>query len=272
MKKSILFAFILLISFSHAKIVDAIAMIVEGEPVTTAEIRALQSQAGISRQKAIDLLIQDRLQKAAMKEIVIPESDIDREISKIAQQNALTVSKMQKILKQQGTPWSKYRESIRNLLKKRVFFREKITQNIPTPSEEELKLFYENHKSKFKIPSVINVTEYSAPTEKKIKEFLKKRNTKGVRSKKMAKHTKNMNPALMGMLLQTPKGKFTTPINAGDRYVVYKVHSKQGRVQMPFESARSAVTALWRQQQQEQALRDYFEKMKTEANIQIIRR
>jgi hypothetical protein len=272
MKKSIVFVLLLLLSFAHGRMVDGIAMVVEGEPVTMQEIRALQSRAHISKQQAIDLLIQDRLQKSAMKEISIPENEIDQEISRIAQQNGLTIPKMQQLLKKQGTSWSRYRESIRTALKQRKFFRETVAKNIPEPTEDELKLFYEHHKQEFNIPSSISVTEYTAPTEEKIKGFLKTSNTKGIRSKRVTKRTKGMNSALLGMLLQTPNGSYTTPLNAGDHWVVYKVHSKSGRVQMPFDAARGAVAARWRQQQQGQAVKDYFKKMKTEANIQYLRK
>ncbi len=272
MKKSLLIALILLTSLLSAKMVDGIALIVEGEPVTTQEIRTLQSRAHISRSEAIDLLIQDRLQKAAMKDISIAESDIDKEISRIAQQNGLTVPKMQQLLKKQGTSWGKYRESVRNALKQRKFFQETVAKNIPTPTEGELKRFYESHKEAFKIPASISVTEYSAPTEAKIKQFLKNKSTKGIKHKRMVKKTKGLNPAMLGMLLQTPNGGYTTPVNAGDHWVIYKVHSKSGRVQMPFDAARGAVAAQWRRQQQGQAVKDYFKKMKTEANIQYLRK
>jgi parvulin-like peptidyl-prolyl isomerase len=272
MKKQILIFFTLMLSLTHARMVDGIALIVEGEPVTTEEIRKVQQRAHVSKEQAIDLLIQDRLQKAAMKDIAISESDIDREISRIAAQNGLTIPKMQQVLKKQGTSWSKYRESVRKILKQRKFFRETVSKNIPAPTESELKHFYENHKKEFTIPSSISVTEYSASTEEKIKQFLKDKKTKGIRSKNLVKKTKTLNPAMLGTLLQTPNGSFTTPMNAGDRWVVYKVRAKNGKTQMPFDAARGAVAARWRQMQQGQALKDYFKKMKTEANIQYIRK
>jgi parvulin-like peptidyl-prolyl isomerase len=271
MKKSIVITLILL-SFTYAQMIDGIALIVEGEPVTTEEIRSLQSKAHITKQQAIDLLIQDRLQKAAMKDIAIPETDIDQEVSRIAEQNGLTVPKMQQLLKKQGTSWGKYRESIRNALKQRKFFRETVSKSIPIPSEDELKLFYENRKNEFNIPASISVIEYSAPTEAKIKQFLKTKKTNGIKSKKKVKKTKGLNAAMLSMLLQTPNGSYTRPINAGDRWVIYKVISKSGRVQMPFEEAKGAVAAKWRQQQQAKAVKDYFKKMKTEANIQYLRK
>jgi hypothetical protein len=263
---------VLLSTFSSAKMIDAIAMIVEGEPVTTAEIQALQSRANLSKQQAIDLLIQDRLQKAAMKDIVIPEDEIDKEIQRIAQQNGLTVEKMQKILKKQGIRWAKYRKTIREALKKRHFFKEKVAPTIPTPTEDELMQFYQAHKEMFVIPSTISVTEYSTSSEKALQKFLRNKSGKGVRKKSRTLYTKDINPALMGMLLQTPIGHFTKPMNAGDRYIAYEVKAKSGKTQMSFDAAKNAVAARWHQQQQEEALKDYFQKMKTEANIKIIRK
>ena len=272
MKKTLFIFALLLATCTYAKMMDAIAMVVEGEPVTTAEIRAIQSQAHISKQQAIDLLIQDRLQKAAMKDIIIPEENIDKEISRIAQQNGLSVPKMQKILKKQGIAWSKYRKTIREALKKRVFFQEKVAPSIPTPTDDELRQFYVQHKKEFVLPSAIAVTEYSAPSEAALKQFAKTKSAKGIRKKNITKYTKKMNPALMGILLQTPVGSFTKPINAGDKFIMYKVRAKTGKREMSFEDAKGAVAARWKQQQQNQAVKDYFRKMRTEANIKIIRK
>ncbi len=271
MNKLLALLLLLLWTSLPAQIVDAIALIVNGQPITTTEIKTLQRKAHIPKQKAIDLLIQDRLQKAAMKDITVPESDVDAEIERIAKMNNISVPKMQKILKQQGTSWTKYRKTIKDGLRQREFFRQTVSKNIPTPTEDELKIFYSKHKKEFNIPSAISVVEYAAPTEAKIKQFLKTKSTKGIKSKSLVKKTKGMNPAMLSTLLQTPNGSYTAPINAGDRWVVYKVKNKSGRTQMPFETAKGAVASRWRQQQQSKALKDYFKKMRTEANIQYLR-
>jgi parvulin-like peptidyl-prolyl isomerase len=271
MKKLILLGLITLLTLSQAKMVDAIAIIVEGEPITTAEIRAVQRQMQVSKEQATDLLIQDRLQKSAMKNVQIAEADIDAKIATIAAQNNLTIPKMQKILKEQGTTWNNYRSSIKEAMKKEKFFQENVVSSIPAPSEDELKLFYRNHKNEFTIPASVNLIEYSAPSEKSMKKFLQTKNPKGVKSRSVTKSTKDLNPALLGSILQTQDGSFTRPFNAGDRYISYKVLSKKGKVNMSFEAAQGAVTAKWRQQQQSKALKDYFEKIKTNADIQVIR-
>jgi len=271
MKKLVLLGFITLLTLAQAKVIDAIALVVEGEPVTTAEIRAVQQQLQISKKEATDLLIQDRLQKSAMKDIVIADEDIDSKIASIAAQNNLTIPKMQKILKEQGTTWTKYRSGVREAMKKEQFFQKNVVTSIPTPSEDELKLFYQNHEDEFTIPSRVSLVEYSAATEAKMKKFLQTKNKKGIKSRSVKKSTKDLNPTLLSSILQTQNGSYTRPFNAGDKYISYKVISKEGTTSMPFEAARGAVTAKWKQQQQSKALKDYFEKIKTNADIQVLR-
>ena len=272
--KKILLLLITLFVFTTilpAKMVDGIAMIVEGEAITTAEIRAVQTQLGIPKNKAIDLLIQDRLQKSSMKDILIDETLIDQKIESIAAQNHVSIKKMQKILKQSGTPWVKYRASIKDALKKEKFYQEKIITSIPAPSTDELKLYYNSHKKEFTLPSRINMVEYTAKDKATIDKFLKTHKQKYVSAKKIQKATKSIDETLLSMLLSTPNGGYTQAINAGDKYIVYKVISKTGKIPMSFELAQNAVDARWKQAQQQKALKDYFEKLRTRADIQILR-
>ncbi|WP_309499593.1 peptidylprolyl isomerase [Sulfurovum sp.] len=271
MRKLVLLGCITLITLLQATMIDGIALVVEGEPVTIAEMRAVQKQMNVSKEQATDLLIQDRLQKSAMKDIDILEADIDAKTESIATQNNLTVPQMQKILKEQGTTWNKYRSSVKDAMKKEKFYQENIAKFIPSPSEDELKIFYTNHKNEFIIPSSISMIEYSALSEEAMKKFLQSKNTKGIQSSPVTKSTKDLNPALLGSILQTQDGSFTRPLNAGDRFISYKVLSKKGQATMPFEAAKGAVAAKWKQQQQGKALKDYFEKLKTNADIQVIR-
>jgi len=77
---------------------------------------------------------------------------------------------------------------------------------------------------------------------------------------------------LLSAILQTQNGKYTRIFDAGGRYISYKVLSKNGKTTMPFESAKNAAIASWKQEQQTEAIKDYFEKLKTNADIQYIKR
>jgi len=275
--KKIILPFIVLITFfsfatsAQAKMIDGLAIIVEGEAVTTAEIRAVQNQMGISKSEAIDLLIQDRLQKSAMKDIAVSEKDIDKKIADIAAQNSVTIPQMQKILQKRDTTWIHYRKSIREALKKEKFYQEKVLSSIPTPRQEELKLYYKNHQEVFTIPTSISMIEYSAKSKEAMGKFLRTQNKKHIKSRKVTKKTKNLEPALLSTLLQAQENSYTRPFNAGDRYIIYFIKSKKGLSIMPYENAQGMVAAKWKQEQQNKVLKDYFEKMKTRADIQILR-
>ena len=271
MKKLILIGCFALLTFVQAKMVDGIALIVNGEAVTTTEIRAVQKQMHVSKKQATDMLIADRLQKAAMRNVSIPDSAIDSRIAHIAAQNNLTVPKMQKILKQQGTTWRKYRKSVKERMKKDKFYREKASATLTKPSEDELKLFYEKNKKTFIIPSSISMIEYSASSEKTLKNFLETKKKKGVRSRSVKKSTKNINSAMLKTILRTQNGSFTRPFNNGNKFISYKIVSKNGNRPMSYDDAKGAIAGKWRQQQQGKALKDYFEKLKTNADVQYIR-
>jgi len=271
MKKLILIGCFALLTFTQAKIVDGIALIVNGEAVTTAEIRAVQKQMHVSKKQATDMLIADRLQKAAMKNVSISEDAIDSKIAQIAAQNNLTVPKMQKILKQQGTSWRKYRRSIKDRMKRDKFYREKVAATLSKPSEDELKLFYEKNKKSFVVPVSISMVEYSSSSEETMKKFLETKKKKGVKSRSVKKSTKNINSAMLGTILRTQKGSFTRPFNDGNKFISYKILSKNGQRSMSYDDAKGAVAGKWRQQQQGKALKDYFEKLKTNADVQVIR-
>jgi len=272
MKKLFLLGFLILPAFINGAIINGIACIVEGECITSAEIHALQTQYSIPKKEALDLLIQDRLQKSATKDIAIDEKSIDNKISTIAAQNHITVSKMRKILKQQGTSWTKYRSSIKNSMKKEKFFQKNILNTIEEPNEDELKLYYSKNKAYFTVPNTFTLVEYSAKSEEKMKKFLHTKNAKKVKSHHIKKSTKNLNATLLNTILQTPKGSYTRIFNAGGKYISYKVLSKTGKVVMPFKKAKNVVIARWKQQQQNKAIKDYFNKLKTNANIQYIKR
>lgn len=271
MNRLVLVLLFALATLVQAKMLDGIAYVVEGEAITTSEIAAVQSQRGISKTEAVDMLIVNRLQKSALKNINIPEDDVDKRILGIAKQNKLSVKKMQSIIKKQGTDWSEYRSSIKSAMKKEKFYREQVLSSIPDPSDEELKRLYEKHKQELVIPSRINVLEYSAQSKEKIESFAKNHEKKYVSVRSLSKKSKEMSPDLLSMLLSANIGDYTEPLNTGSQYIIYKIKSKSGRQKMSFDLARSILARKWKQNQQSKMLVDYFKKLKTKANIQKIR-
>jgi len=262
----------LLVAISQAKMINAIAIVVEGEPITTAEVKAVQTQMNVSKSKAQDMLIDNRLQKASMKGINITEDEIDLRISKIAKKNNLTVKKMQKELKKQGMPWNKFRDQIETSLKKQKFFRLKIAKIIPTPSTDELKLYYKKHPDMFKLPSSITATQYSAKSKKHLLAFLKNSsNKKFIKEGDITYSGEELTPQLMSIFMDVPIGSYTSIFNNGSRFVVFRVDGHGVGEIKPFSQVQYKVAAAWRREQQTKTIKEYFQKIRRDAIIEIIR-
>ncbi len=273
MKKILFLFFVLLATLAQAKVYNAIAIVVDGEPITTVEISAVQKQLRVSKKEAQHMLIENRLQKAAMKDISVSEDEIDKRIEQIAKQNSITVKKMQGVLKQQGQSWNKFRDQMKTGIQKQKFFRTKIAKNIPEPSDDELKIFYRNHPELFSMPSSIAVIEFSASSAGKIQALLENpANQKGIKRKKTTFKGADITPQLLAMISETPIGSFTPAFNNGNAFVTYKVLSKGKGTLKPFEDVKNNVTMAWKKEQQGDAIKDYFEKMKSNATIEYIRR
>jgi parvulin-like peptidyl-prolyl isomerase len=271
MKKLIFSSIITLFSLSEAKMVGGIALVVEGEAITTTEIQALSKAKHISKKEAQERLILERLQKATLRDIYVSEEEVDTKIAKIAQQNHLLVPQMQQILKKRGTSWREYRKTIKEALKKEKLFQSKIAPTLKKPSQAELKKFYQKHRKSYVIPSRIRVVEYQTSDKEVLERFLRTHKTRGMKHRTLTKSTRKMNPALLETFLQTKVGNFTPPLNAGDRYILFKIKSKSGKRQLSFEEAQKALISQWQAKEQKEALKRYFQKVRKSASIETVR-
>lgn len=269
----IVLVFMLMLSLSEARVVNAISIIVEDEPITTAEIEAIQRSMKISKKKAIDLLIQSSLQKSVSKDVAVSDDEIDAKIQQISAINKISIKKMQQILKRQGMKWYDYRQRVKTEIKKQKFYQSNIAPLIPIPGEDQLKLFYKKNRKLFKVPTAVTMVEYSAQSIDELKAFAStKKLTKGIKSKTITKREKDLTPQLFSMAVSSPKGSFMQPMNAGDRAIMYKIKSKSGSKILDYEKARNGVIQAWKHKQRKQATEDYFKKLKTSANIVYVRK
>jgi parvulin-like peptidyl-prolyl isomerase len=271
--KRVMLVFVLMFSLAEAAVLNGISIIVENEPITTAEIKALQHSMRISKSKATDLLIQNALQKSVSKDIHVSDDEIDAKIQQISAINKISIKKMQQILKKQGMKWYDYRQRVQTEIKKQKFYQSNIAPLIPIPGEDQLKLFYKKNRKIFKVPTKITMVEYSAGSIEELKAFASsKKLTKGIKSKTVTKNESQLTPQLFSMAISSPVGSYMQPMNAGDKFVMYKIKGKSGSKILPFDKARNGVIQAWKHKQRKQATEDYFKKLKTSANIVYVRK
>lgn len=265
-----------LISSANAQVLDAIAIDVEGEAITTLEIQAVQEKMGMSKQAAVEALIKDRLEKSALRKahIEIDPSEVQAKVQAIAQSKGMTQEQMKNILAQKGLTWDLYLKQLRIEMKKERFFKEHILATITPPSDAELETYYNMHKDKFSAaPIQMSLVAYAAPTAQSLKEAMENpmQPVEGVQKKNILASSAEMSPALLNLINTTPTGSFTKPINTGKGFIAYFVKSKGSQGEGGFQAVKQQVAMMWMQEQRGQAGQDFFNKLKSNANIRVIR-
>jgi len=274
MKKILPFLLFSLISI-QAQVIDAVAIDVEGEAITTLEIQAVQQKMNMSKQAAVEALIQDRLEKSAMKKanIQVTHEEIQAKVQTIASSKGMSQSQMKEVLAKKGLTWDNYIKQLTMEIKKEHFFRENIASTVTPPSDAELEVYYNTNQEKFSsAPKQMSLVVYLAPTVEKIKEAIGNpmRPIEGVQKKNILANSNEMTPQLLELINKTPVNSFTAPVNTGKGIIAYFVKSK-GQQQGGFEAVKNSVANMWMQEQRVQAGQDFFNKLKSNANIRVIR-
>jgi len=274
MKKLLPFLLFSLISL-HAQVIDAVAIDVEGEAITTLEIQAVQQKMNMSKQAAVEALIRDRLEKSALKKanIQVSHEEIQAKVQQIASSKGMSQAQMRDILAKKGLTWDSYIRQLTTEIEKEHFFREYIIASVRPPTDSELKSYYNTHQEAFSsAPLQMSLVVYLAPTVEKIKEAIANpmRPIQGVKKKNILASSNEMTPQLLELINKTPTNSFTSPIQTGKGVIAYFVKSK-GQQQSGFQAVKNAVANRWMQEQRIQAGQDFFNKLKSNANIRVIR-
>jgi parvulin-like peptidyl-prolyl isomerase len=260
---------------SQAQVLDAIAIDVEGEAITTLEIQAVQQKLKMSKQAAVETLIKDRLEKSAIKKagIVISNEEVQAKVNNIARSKGLTQPKMQELLTQKGLTWDTYIEQLTTEMKKERFFQQVILSTIDRPSDDELEDYYNTHQAEFSnAPRQMSLIAYSSDSASSLQQAMSNpmQPTNGVNKKNILASSNEMSPALLNLINGTELNSFSKPVNTGKGFIAYFVKSK-GSGQSGFAAVKNSVATRWVQEQRVQAGKDFLNKLKSNANIRVIR-
>lgn len=260
---------------SQAQVLDAIAIDVEGEPITTLEIQAVQQKLKMSKQAAVETLIKDRLEKSAIKKagIVISPEEIQAKVNNIASSKGLTETKMRTLLREKGLTWETYIEQLTTEMKKERFFQQVILSTIDRPSDDELENYYNTNREAFSNAArQMSLVAYKSDTSMALQQAMESpmQPIEGVNKQNILASSNEMSPALLNLIDSTEINSFTKPVNTGKGFIAYYVKSK-GSGQSGFAAVKNAVAAKWLQEQRVQAGKDFLNKLKSNAKIRVIR-
>ena len=261
--------------YIFANMVDGIAIIVNNEPITIFDIVKTSRILNISRQKAAQILIEQKLQDAEIKRlgISVDEFDLEDAIEKFAKERGLSVDELKNIITQKGLSWQEYKENFKKELLKRKFYEHIVSKNLSKPTDEEIYNYYKENIDKFSIPKYVEIIKYISK-DKSALEKIKSNplaTVNGVESDSERVDVSKISPKFAYLLQSTKEGSFTPIIPFSDKYLLIFVQKKIGNEPLKFEEVKNGVIADMMNKKREKAIKDYLAKLKAKAKIKIIR-
>lgn len=260
----------------EGKIIGGIAITVNGDPITLYEITQTQKKLKIDKQKAIDVLIADRIKSQEIKRLNIHVDDarIESEIKNIAKHNGMDYDTFIATLMKQGINYGKYKDELKEQIQTQELLRSVLLSNVNTAGETQMRNYYNKHKEEFTVPKEIETIRYVSKDPEALKKATENPMMKiaNVDSGEEKISLESLNPQIAQVFIQTKTQTFTPILNAGEgSYVSFFIKDKVGTTEVPFQQAKNFIAQKLVEGNQDRILDEYFEKIRVKAKINIIR-
>lgn len=272
MKNKFIILICFITSIVYASTYDWVVAVVNNEPITHYEIQKTMKNMRISKQNAINFLVDQKLLNSQIKllGITVSTQEVDSRLNSILEQNKISKEQLNKMLSKQGSNIDKFRADLINQIKKDKIFGAFISGIDQKITEENIQKYYEINKSKFVSYSTVNVTRFFAKDQQDLKELISGKNKPELVSKNLTLHKNQMQPNMANLFFSLPNGAFTQIVpSINGFYEVIRINSKGGAVERKFEDVKGAIANMLIQEEQSKLAEEYFTKLRSKAIVKF---
>lgn len=258
----------------EARIINGIALLVNGEPVTLYEIEKVKQTFQVEKEKAIDLLIDRKIEQSAIKEfgIKVGQSEVEDYMFRNAMQAKMNVFEYEQALQSKGIDILGYKEDLKDKIKKDKLLQYVIESSYKEPSDTELNEYYQLNSKLFNLPRKIQVRKYISQNPNLLEKYIQAplMMVEGISSQEEILEQENINPELWAMLSSVQNKSFSQIIQGDGGYVSFFVVEKQDIQTVSFDQAKNLVRAKYLKEQENMALEDFYKKRRASADVVVI--
>ena len=273
--KKLLLALLLSISFSNAGTIDAIALVVNDDPITLYDIEKRKFEKNLPKSKAVSELVDEALynQLISKHNITADIFDVNNHLEKIAASNGMDIYTFKSIIKQKYKDYGKYEEQTRNLILRQKLTQKLVRGNLKVAEEEDLKIYYENNATKFQMASNVKAVQYASKSKADLNQIRKNPmgNIPGISKTAVELNQSNLNPQLRYIINETKINQFTPIFTSNKQFVSLLISEKENQQTIAFEDVKDRIFNIVMQDREKKYLKDHFEKLKLSADIKVIR-
>ncbi|SKB45952.1 peptidylprolyl isomerase [Malaciobacter marinus] len=273
--KKLLGTLLLSTTISFAGLVDAVALVVNDEPITLYDIDKRMVESKVSKKEAVSSLIDEALYEQLLQEknISVDIFDVNNYLEKIAASNGMDLYTFKSVVKQKYKNYDAYEDEIRKRIQREKLIGQLVRGNLKIATQEDLKIYYKNNKNQFTTAKTIDVVQYASKNKKALLEIQNNPMTVNneVSRSNISLDQEKLNSQMRFLLNDTKINQFTPIITADEQYVTLLVTQKKGVNTLAFEDVKDKIFTVLMQKREQNFLKEYFEKLKLTANIKVVR-
>ncbi|RXJ98061.1 peptidylprolyl isomerase [Arcobacter sp. CECT 8986] len=273
--KKLLGILLLSTTMSFANLVDAVALVVNDEPITLYDIDKRMVETNLTKKQAVGSLIDEILYKQLIKEknITVDSLDINNYMEKIAASNGMDLYTFKSVVRQKYPNYKAYEDQIKKRIEREKLIGKLVRGNLKIATEDDLKIYYENNKNQFSMAKEIEVVQYVSKNKEALISTMKNpiATSSEITQSKITLKQKDLNSQMRYLLNDTKINQFTPIFTANNQYVSLLVTKKSGVDAIAFDDVKNKIFAVVMQQREQNFLKEYFEKLKLTANIKVVR-
>lgn len=264
-------SFVFLANFLGATTINSIAVVVDKEAITTYDIEQTMKTLNVSRQQALGMLINEKMELSQMRQFGIysNELELDEAVANILEHNKATLEQLKANLSSKGQSYASFRANLKKDIEKRKLYDKLLSLAKLDYSDDGAKKYFENNPNKFVFYTDIDAYVFKANNEKTL-ENIKNGKNPAIRSNLVQLSMSNADPRLLGLLSQIPLDNFSPVLNSQNGFELYQIKSKNNPQKVEFEQIKQEVLNSYLNEQRQNYIQDYFEKLRSKINIDFL--
>lgn len=261
---------------SNAEVVNSVIAVVENEPITNYELAQVKKAQRVGDAEALEILINSKVKTAEIKKrgIMVNSYEIDQRIAAIAAQNNMNLDQFKNAIAKQGITNAKFREDIKQSLQEEKLYGSFENEIRKSVTPENVRQFYNQNLSLFTTFESVTLTRYITKNQNALNSVLKNPNARpsGVHIQRGTLKNSQMDEGLRYIITSVPQGEFSPVIPTTNGYELFYVNSKKGVQTADFESVQEKAIEAYVLSKRQQMLKEFNERLRSNANIRIINR
>lgn len=245
---------------------------VNDSPITIYELQQVEKLHKLSKEKAIDILILEKLKENEAKrlQISVDDVDVENQIAQIAAQNNLNPNQFYMQVANSGMSMQDYRNKLKDQLVTQELMR-KILMQSNVGEDDEIRKYYNDNIEEFNIPKSINVKKFvsnnRAELENLIKSGIDSKLSKSIKMVTEEVTIKDLAPQIADVFITTKKDYFTPIMSVENSFTTFFIVDKKETEHIEFEKAKNYIVQKLLMSNQEKILKSYFDKVKSRSKI-----